>query len=298
MSDRSEPVDAERVYRIGEIEVRVVSGGRFRLDGGGMFGVVPRALWSRRFSPDDAGRIELDTNCLLVRTGDETILIDSGNGSKLSEKERRIFDVREDDDIRHSLLRAGVRPEEITLVLLSHLHMDHSGGASRLESGEVLPAFPNARVMVQRREWEDALHNRSHMTATYRMENLLPLQAGGRLHLLDGDVEVAPGVSVHVTGGHTPGHQCVFLRSRDETGVYLADVCPTTAHMRGPWNMAYDLEPLVTMRAKTELLNRAAQEGWILFFDHDPNTPAARARREGDQVGWQAAEAAEGQERR
>ena len=256
--------------RIGGIELEIISGGTFRLDGGGMFGIIPRPLWSRSFTPDDRGRISLDTNCLLIRTGDEVVLVDTGNGAKLGEKERDIFAVPEGNPLLGNLAARGVRPEEITLVLLTHLHMDHVGGASHLVGDSVIPSFPNARYAVQRTEWEDALHNRSHMRASYRMENLQPLAESGQLKLLDGDAEVAPGVRVQVTGGHTPAHQCVFIQDGGETALFAADICPTPAHFRPPYNMAYDLEPYVTMQVKADLLTRAARENWLVLFDHEP----------------------------
>ena len=271
------------MIQIGDLQCEVLSGGRFKLDGGGMFGIIPRMLWSRQFEPDDRGRIQLDTNCILVRTGDELVLIDTGNGPKMTTKEQTIFGLAPSEGILHSLATHGVAPAEINTVLLTHLHMDHVGGASHVEDDEPVISFPNARYVAQRREWEDAIHNYSHMRASYRLENLLPIQRSGRLELLDGDAEVAPGISVHVTGGHTPAHQCVFLRSRGETGVFLADVCPTPAHFRPPYNMAYDLEPYVTMRVKGELLSRAAQEGWLCFFDHEPARKVVRVREEDGQ---------------
>ena len=256
--------------RIGGIELEIISGGTFRLDGGGMFGIIPRPLWSRSFAPDDRGRISLDTNCLLIRTGDELVLVDTGNGAKLGQKERDIFAVPEGNPLLENLAAHGVQPEEITLVLLTHLHMDHVGGASHSVGDSVIPSFPNACYVVQRTEWEDALHNRSHMRTSYRMENLQPLAESGKLKLLDGDAEVAPGLRVHVTGGHTPAHQCVFIQDGGETALFAADICPTPAHFRPPYNMAYDLEPYVTMQAKAELLTRAARENWLVLFDHEP----------------------------
>lgn len=272
--------------RIGEMEAEIVSGGRFRLDGGGMFGVVPRALWSRQHAPDELGRVQLDTNCLLVRTGDELLLIDTGNGPKMAPKEQTIFGLDPGDTLIGNLAAVGVRPEEITTVLLTHLHMDHCGGASRWEadpntasvssSAESVVAFPRARFLVQRQEWEDAVRNRSHMRTTYRAENLAPLERSGRLELLDGDETVATGVRVRVTGGHTRAHQCIYLESGGETAVYLADICPTPTHLRGPYNMAYDMEPYVTMQVKAEVLREAARGGWPVFFDHEPEQKAAR----------------------
>jgi glyoxylase-like metal-dependent hydrolase (beta-lactamase superfamily II) len=269
--------------RLGDMELEGVSGGAFKLDGGGMFGVVPRALWSRLYPPDDRGRIQLDANCLLVRAGDELILIDTGNGAKLGSKERDIFALRPEDTLLGNLAAKGVCPEDVTTVLLTHLHMDHVGGATRLSGEESVPSFPRARFVVQRQEWEDALHNRSHMRVSYRLENLRPLLDSGRLQLLDGDTEVAPGVSARVTGGHTRAHQCVFLRSAGETALYLGDVCPTPAHFRPAYNMAFDMEPYATLQAKRDLLHRAAREGWPLFFDHEPVQKVARVVEEDDQ---------------
>lgn len=280
--------------RIGAMEVEVVSGGQFRLDGGGMFGVVPRPLWSRQHPPDELGRIPLDTNCLLVRTNDELLLIDTGNGPKMAAKEQAIFGLNPDESLVGNLAEIGVRPEEITMVLFTHLHMDHCGGASQWDadpnrnlpaaSAESVVSFPNARFLVQRVEWEDAVRNRSHMRTTYRTENLAPLERSGRLELLDGDTEVALGVRVHVTGGHTRAHQCVYLESQGEKWVYLADICPTPTHLRGPYNMAYDMEPYVTMQAKAEILKAAANNGWTVVFDHEPEQKVAQLEERDGQI--------------
>lgn len=268
--------------RLGDLDIRVVSGGPFKLDGGGMFGIIPRALWARVAPPDERGRIQLDTNCLLIRGGDEVVLIDTGNGPKLNDKERDIYDLAPGEELLANLAAEGVRPEDVTTVLLSHLHMDHVGGATRQEGDLVVPAFPNARFVVQRREWEDALHNRSHMRTSYRLDNLQALQASDRLDLLDGDAQVTQEISVRVTGGHTPGHHVVFIRSGGETALFAADVCPTVHHLRGPYTMAYDLDPLTSIQVKRDLLAEAAAEGWTFFFDHEPVQKAVRLMREGD----------------
>ncbi|HEU4752972.1 MAG TPA: MBL fold metallo-hydrolase, partial [Armatimonadota bacterium] len=153
---------------------------------------------------------------------------------------------------------------------------------------DAVASFPRARFVAQRQEWEDAVANRSHMRVTYRPENLAPLERSGRLQLIDGDAEVAPGVSVRVTGGHTRGHHCVFVRSRGETLLFPADICPTVAHLRGPWNMAYDMEPYVTMQAKGPLLRQAAAEGWVVAFDHEPVQKMVRLRSEDGQLAAEA----------
>jgi len=270
--------------RVGEFEVQVVSGGRFRLDGGGMFGVVPRTLWTRLHTPDERGRIPLDTNCLLVRTGHETVLIDTGNGTKGTAKDREIFALDPADTLVGNLAAVGAQPEDITLVLLTHLHMDHVGGASHPAGDEPTVTFPNARYVAQRVEWEDAVANRSHMRATYLPQNLAPLEKSGRLELLDGDTEVVPGIRTQVTGGHTRAHQCVFVASNGETLLLPADVCPTRSHIRAPYNMAYDMSPYDTMVAKGALLARAAEEDWLIAFDHEPDQKVIRLTRAGEIV--------------
>ena len=268
--------------RVGDIEFEVISGGRFKLDGGGMFGVIPKPLWSRLVTPDDRNRIQMDANCLLVRTGDETLLIDTGYGPKMSDKERGIFDLAAGEELVDHLAAHGVRLEDVTTVLLSHLHMDHCGGATRRSGDEVVTAFPNARFVVQRLEWEDAVVNRSHMRVSYRMENLAPLERSGRLELLDGDAEVVPGVRVHVTGGHTRGHHCVFLQSQGETAWFAGDICPTPHHFRGPYTMAYDMEPYETILAKARLLEEAVEGNWLMIFDHEPEQKVVRVARAED----------------
>jgi glyoxylase-like metal-dependent hydrolase (beta-lactamase superfamily II) len=265
--------------QVGDIEFQVISGGRFKLDGGGMFGVIPKTLWSRLVTPDDRNRIQMDANCLLVRTGEEVILVDAGYGPKMSDKERAIFDLAPGEELLDNIASHGVRPEDVTTVLLSHLHMDHCGGATRLTGEEVVPAFPRARFVVQRQEWDDAVANRSHMRVSYRMDNLAALEQSGRLQLLDGDAEVATGVRVQVTGGHTRGHHCIFLESGGETAWFAGDICPTPHHFRGPYTMAYDTEPYESMQAKARLLGQAADENWLMIFDHEPDQKVVRVQR-------------------
>jgi len=249
-----------------------------------MFGVVPRALWSRVVTPDEAGRIPLDANCLLARTGDRVVLVETGTGSKLTDKERGFLDLPAGDHLIESLAGLGVRAEDVTDVVLTHLHMDHCGGATRWESETSVPSFPRARLYVQRIEWQDAMANRSHMRVSYREENLRPLAESGRLNLLDGDCEPIPGISVQVTGGHTRGHQCVLIRSAGETLLLPGDVCPTPAHLRPTYTMAFDMCPYDSIRAKRRLLEQAAAEGWLLAFGHEPIRKVVAIRREGSEI--------------
>jgi glyoxylase-like metal-dependent hydrolase (beta-lactamase superfamily II) len=265
--------------QLGDIEITIVSGGPFRLDGGGMFGIVPKALWERTNPADERNRIQLDTNCALLRVQGRRILIDTGNGTKLSDRDREIFAIDPAITLVGSLAAAGVTPAEIDVVLLTHLHLDHVGGGTvREPDGAIRPAFPRARYVIQRGEWEDGVANRSTMRTSYRLENLLPLRDAGVLDLIEGDVEVAPGVRTLVTGGHTRWHQAVRLESGAARGIYFADIVPTTSHLKGPYNMAYDLYPYDTMQRKLALLEEAARDDWLVLYDHDPHVRAARVR--------------------
>jgi glyoxylase-like metal-dependent hydrolase (beta-lactamase superfamily II) len=267
--------------RLGEFELTTVSGGRFRIDGGTMFGVVPKPLWERSFPPDEWNTIPQATNCLLVRVPGRTALIDTGYGGKLAEKQRRQIEAEAGDPLAASLAAAGVTAEQIGLVLLTHLHFDHAGGATRRdEASRLVPTFPNAEYVVQRREWELATAGLPELRGSYPTENFVSLADGGRLRLIDGDAEVTPGIHALVTGGHTPGHQAFLIESGGETAAYLADICPTTRHLKTLWCMGYDLDLLATRRAKRTLLGRATDEGWLVLFDHDPDVAAARIGRD------------------
>lgn len=264
--------------RLGEMELLIVSGGRFRVDGGGMFGVVPKVLWARHFPADERNRILLETNCLLIRTAGRTILVDTGCGTKMTPKEREIWGL-EGEDIVAALSARDVKAEEVDTVLLTHLHVDHVGGALTLVDGKPQPTFPHARYLVQRGEFEDAQSELSLMRRDYSLTDFLPLREAGVLDLLDGDAEIAPGVRTWVTGGHTRAHQALLLESQGEKAIYFADLIPTTAHLKPAWNMAFDVAPLETMRRKLEILPRVVEENWLCLFDHDPNVRVAQLRR-------------------
>lgn len=269
------------MLRLGEFGLATVSGGRFRIDGGTMFGVVPKPLWERVAPPDERNTIPQATNCLLVRSPGRVVLIDTGYGSKLTEKQRRHIEAEPGDPLAASLAAAGVGTEQVDLVLLTHLHFDHTGGATRRdESGTLVPAFPNAEYVVQRQEWELAVADLPELRGSYPAENFIPLAESGRLRLIDGDVEVAPGIRSLVTGGHTPGHQAFVIESGGATAVYLGDLCPTTRHLRTLWCMGYDLDLLATRKAKRALLGRVADEGWLALFDHDAEVAGARVVRD------------------
>lgn len=267
--------------QLGDFQLTTISGGRFRIDGGTMFGVVPKLLWERGFPADERNYIAQATNCVLVQTGERRVLIDTGYGSKLSEKERKIFQSEEGDPLVASLDAAGVGVEEIDTVILSHLHFDHAGGATqRTEAGKFVPTFPNAEYVAQRIEWETAASQPPELKGAYPLENLLPLEKAGRLRLIDGDVEILPGIRALVTGGHTRGHMALVIESGGETAVFLGDLCPTSRHLRSLWCMAYDVDLLQTRRFKPKLLGQVAEEGWLALFDHDPDHAAGRIGRD------------------
>ena len=265
--------------KLGQIELHPLSDGLFGLDGGAMFGVVPRVLWQKRNPPDSNNRIRLALRPLLVLTGDERILIDTGVGDKYGPEFDGMFNVDHSDNLDASLARLDLEPGDITTVVLTHLHFDHAGGATKLnDSGEPVPRFPNARYVVQEMEWHDATHPNRRTRGSYRNDDFLPLEAAGRLELVDGDTELVPGVKLLRTGGHTRGHQVVLIESDGRTAVYWADLVPTCSHVNVLYIMGYDLFPLDTMKQKEELIARAAAEEWLCVFEHDPDVAVGRIR--------------------
>ncbi|GAB4135599.1 MAG: MBL fold metallo-hydrolase [Planctomycetaceae bacterium] len=269
--------------KFGQWELTHVSGGKFRIDGGTMFGVVPRIMWERLCPPDEKHLIPQETNCVLLRDESRTVLVDTGYGSKLTDKQRKIFCTEEGDPLVRNLQEAGVSPEEIDFVILSHLHFDHAGGATlHDENGSLKPTFPNAEYIAQRLEWAIATANFPELRGVYPQDNLLPLQASGQLRLIDGNVEIIPGIRAWVTGGHTQGHSAIVMESDGETAIYLGDLCPTSHHLPPLWGMSYDVDMLQLRRAKAEVLAKVANENWLALFDHDPDIPAARLTRSQD----------------
>lgn len=266
--------------RLGDLTLTLVNGGNFRLDGGAMHGVVPKTIWSRLVSCDDKNRVEYATNCLLVEGRGRRVLIETGNGDKFPQKEREIYGIDHDGSVATSLGALGVEPASIDLVVMTHLHFDHAGGTTRRTPAGLAPVFPRARHVIQRGEYHDATHAHERNRASYLAENFAPLAEAGLLELVDGEQEVAPGVRVIPTPGHTAHHQSV--RIDDGHGgvvLFLGDVVPTALHVRLPFIMAYDLDVVATLESKRALLARAADEGWLVVFGHDASAPAARLRR-------------------
>ncbi|MDE2039357.1 MAG: MBL fold metallo-hydrolase [Elusimicrobia bacterium] len=272
--------------RIGRFEVRLVSDGTFRLDGGAMYGTIPKTLWCRQEPPDEGNRILLALGALLIRTPrGRNALIDTGLSSKYDrdEKFKRIYCVERPLTLRGELKALGLNPDDVDLVVNTHLHFDHAGGDTEFgEDGKPVAAFPKARYLVQRWEWEDATHPHERNAASYLQQNFAPLDDGKRLELVDGDCELEPGLTLLRTGGHTRGHQAVLIQSEGETAIYMGDLIPTRAHVPLPYVMGYDLYPLDTLEAKRGLLTRAAAESWTVLFQHDKGPRSAKiVRRDG-----------------
>src|SRR5882724_3885784 len=260
---------------LGDARLTMLNGGNFRLDGGAMHGVVPKTLWSKLVSCDASNRCEYTTRCLLVEVGagagGQHVLVETGNGDKFPHKLKDIYGIDHDRSIGDALREVGLAPEAIDVVIMSHLHFDHSGGTTRAAAGGGLqPTFPRARHIVQAREWQDATHPHERNRASYLADNILPLEHSGVLHLVDGEVDVAPGVRVVPTPGHTAGHQSVLLGQPDgPRALFLGDVAPTAVHTRLPFVMGYDLDPARTVETKRALFERAIAEDWIVLWGHD-----------------------------
>ncbi|RIK62640.1 MAG: MBL fold metallo-hydrolase [Planctomycetota bacterium] len=266
------PVSSPPELQIGDLPVRILDGGSLWLDGGAMFGIIPKPVWSRTVEVDESNRIPLATTCFLVETGGRRVLIESGCGhlSKYSEKEQGFFSFG-GHWLLASLQAIGLDRGDIDIVILTHLHFDHAGGGTMPDGGGGWePTFPRARYVVQRGEWEDAVSGHAVMTGTYRRENLEPLDRAGVLALADGPAEIAPGVSVRVLPGHTRHQQGVWLESGGRRAALPADLMPTSAHVGFRYNMAYDLLPFENMVNKESLLRRAVEEDLTLLLGQDP----------------------------
>jgi glyoxylase-like metal-dependent hydrolase (beta-lactamase superfamily II) len=274
-------------FRVGHLTCHALEAGSQHLDGGAMFGVVPKPLWERRIPADQRNRILLALRCLLVEHDDGLVLIDTGIGNKENAKFRDIYDVRNEGQdgrtlLEDALAQLDLRPEDVRWVINTHLHFDHAGGDTyRDPAGAINLSFPRARYVVQQGDLEFARHTNERTAASYLPHNFatVPFQT------IDGETELLPGVRCLPTPGHVPFHQSVLVESAGERLCFLADLVPTSAHVPLPWIMGYDLEPLVTLESKRQLYRRAEADGWLLFFEHDPTVVAGRLGREGKGFG-------------
>lgn len=277
--------------KFGRWHIHAIQAGGQQLDGGAMFGVVPKTLWSRRIASDEKNRIPMGMRCLLVEHDDGLILIDTGSGNKENQKFHDIYGIENAGShgrttLEDGLSSLGFTPDDISIVINTHLHFDHAGGNTwKAPTGEILSSFPMARYVVQKGEMEYANRTNERTAASYFPPNWAPIVANGRFEFVEGEREIVAGITVRPTPGHTPHHQSVILRSGGETACFLADLIPTHHHLPLPWIMGYDVEPLVTLESKRSLLAQAMREDWLLIFEHDADTGFGRLRHDGKAYG-------------
>lgn len=270
--------ETPKTIRLGDIDIVTVSDGFFYLDGGAMFGVVPKTFWEQKAPPDERNRIRMAMRCILLR-GPRTMLIDAGSGDKMTPKQADIYRLEREYNLQHALPAAGVSPDAIEIVLATHLHFDHAGGfTERASDGSIRPRFPRAQYIVRRGEFEDAMHPNERTKGSYFLENYKPLADHNVLQLVDEDVSIMPGVRVRRTGGHTMHHQMVLIESAGKTAVFAADLLPTAAHLPEVWVMGYDLFPLDTLKFKRAFLREAIEREYLILFEHDPDIAAGYIR--------------------
>ena len=264
--------------QFGDYRVEIVPDTEFRLDGGAMFGVVPRNLWSQVCPPDEQNRIRMNLNCLFIEAGKERILIETGIGEKWPRKHAEMYGITRERSFGESLQAlAWINSEEITIVVNTHLHFDHAGGNTRLdELGKAIPSFRNARYFISRAEFEHAQAPTERDRASYLPENWRPLEESGQLELKPADYEVVPGLRMETHAGHNRSMQCWRLERDGKTLFGFADLVPMRAHVRYAWIMGYDLFPVETLETKKRLLPQAARENWLCLFYHDPDQPLCR----------------------
>jgi glyoxylase-like metal-dependent hydrolase (beta-lactamase superfamily II) len=274
------------MIKIGDIEINLINDARIWMDSGGPFGLVPRALWLPFLQPDADNRVMMDHNCLLVRTGGKTIVIETGWGMRLTSKqEERMSLERPESGLVAGLAKLGVKPEDVEIVVNTHLHGDHCGGNTRYEGDKVVPVFPNATYMVQRLEAADATYPNERTRGTYFADNFVGLIASGQMTLIDGDVDIVPGIRAVVTPGHTRGHQSILFEQGGHSAIYVADMASFSVHLANlAWMTAYDVEPLITLETKRVWQKWILEHDALVLFVHDPVMPVARLIKDGEKL--------------
>ena len=273
--------------KIGDFTVHAIQAGGQKLDGGAMFGVVPKPLWEKRIPADERNRIQLGMRCLLIEHPSGLILIDTGAGNKEDEKFKNIYGLENEGADGRTMLEDGlkelsVEPKDIALVINTHLHFDHAGGNTFIgESGKVQLTFPNATYIVRRGEYDYAMHTNERTAASYFERNFMPVEAAEKFELVAREKTIVKGIRVIPTPGHTPFHQSILIESGGERAFYLGDLVPTHAHLPLPWIMGYDVEPLTTLETKRRILKQAVEEKWLMIFEHDATVPWGRVEHDG-----------------
>jgi glyoxylase-like metal-dependent hydrolase (beta-lactamase superfamily II) len=273
--------------KVGDLTIHAIQAGGQKLDGGAMFGVVPKPLWEKRIPADERNRIQLGMRCLLIEHPSGLILVDSGAGNKETQKFKDIYGIENEGADGGTLLEDGLReigvaPADIGIVINTHLHFDHAGGNTRLgRDGAVELSFPNARYFVKRGEYDYALHPNERTAASYFDRSYLPIEAAGKLELVLRERDIVKGIRVVHTPGHTPFHQSILIESAGERAFYFGDLVPTHSHLPLPWIMGYDVEPLVTLETKRRILKQALDGDWLLIFEHDATVALGRVEHDG-----------------
>jgi methylmalonyl-CoA epimerase len=276
---RAEPDLRPKRYPLGNLRLTSVNDGLFRLDGGAMFGVVPRPLWEKKSPPDERNRILLGMRPLVVEADWGKMIIDCGAGDKMDPKSADIYALDRRRHLEHALTDAGLSSDSFDYILATHLHFDHFGGATRRDDdGVVRPRFSKATYFIRRAEWQDATHPHERNRASYLSDDFVPLDKAGVVGFFDADQEIQPGVRVVRTGGHTGQHQIVYLESAGRTAVFTADLIPTTAHVQDAWIMGYDLFPMETLAFKKRFIRDAIEREYLILFEHDPYVAAGYIR--------------------
>lgn len=272
---------------LGDFELTVISDGTYVADGGAFFGIIPKVMWEKKARADELNRITVSCNSVLVRTEKRNILIETGIGSKLEEKRKKIFEVQE--KLLENLHGTGVAPEEIDIVINSHLHFDHCGWNTVYKNGQAVATFPKAKYYAPEGEWKHGSLQLERDRASYLSPNYDPLIQSGQMQLIAGNAEIAPGISVEVWPGHTRNMWAVFIRSAGKTACYISDLIPTTWHLDPVWAMAYDLFPLEVLENRKRYYARAIPEQWLTIFTHDPVVPWAYVERTENRLSFRTA---------
>jgi len=257
--------------QIGKYKLKTVVSGKIGLDGGAMFGIIPKPLWEKTNPADEQNRVTLATRNLLLISDDKKILIDTGMGNKWDDKSKNIYRIDPEISLEKSLELNGLKPDDITDVILTHLHFDHTGGSTKIENNKIIPSFPNAKYFVQRKNFEWAMNPSDRDKGSYIKENFEPLAKEGVLNLIDGETDFDKNISFKVINGHTIAQQMIMISDSSASLLYCCDLLPFVSQIRIPYIMGYDIQPLVTVEEKKKYLKLAADENWMLYFGHDPD---------------------------
>lgn len=264
--------------QVGKYKLKTILSGYISLDGGAMFGIIPKPLWEKTNPADEQNRVTLSTRNLLLISGDKKILIDTGMGNKWDERSKKIYNINASLSLESALEQKGIRPDQITDVLLTHLHFDHTGGSTKLEDGKIIPAFPNAKYHIQKKNFEWAINSSDRDKGSYIKENFEPLYKEGVLNFIDGETNFDENISFKIINGHTFAQQMILISDSVSNVLYCCDLMPFVSQIRIPYIMGYDLQPLVTVQEKKKYLKLAADQNWFLYFGHDPDFALATVK--------------------